>query len=129
MSLRNYDHPFARELQHLDDCIQALERTLLNTSEGDPLTIGAALELQRQQQHLTLVQGLAEHAHCLEDAVLLCQQHLILVEKRHSELTLRGKAHDLRHADAWWETEELMAYDAELIRKLQDDVERLLNRP
>lgn len=127
MPLRNYDHPFARELEHLNDRIQTLEKALIGTSDDDPLAIGDALELYRERQHQALVQALSEHAHSLEEALTLCHQHLILLERRHSALTLRGGAHDLRHADAWWETEELLAYDAELIRRLEEDLARQSN--
>ncbi len=117
-------HPFAHEFTRLDNVIERLEAHLGGRSPDDPLKTGDRLELKAARRQRALLQEIDELSADLSTGLDTCHHRLREVERRRIELSANGHAHDLRHADAWWETETQTDYLAYLIRLLEAELQR-----
>ncbi len=113
------EHPFAHELERLDDQIDRLEAQLNETTPDDSRQVGERLELGQLRDHQALLTELINSDGEPGDLLEHCRRRLRSAERAHALTYTNGRAHDLRHADEWWETEDQIDYLADLIRQLE----------
>lgn len=112
-------NPLVHELKRLNGTIRRLEAEVSDTPSGDPLRVGDRLELDLLRQQRALLTDLVESDGDLGDLLEECRRRLRAAERKHTRIYENGQAHDLRHADEWWATEDQIDYLADLIRQLE----------
>ncbi len=108
-----------RELSRLDTELVRLEAHLSTYAPDDPHSIGDRALLRAQSAHyqwLTKIAGSTTDAAVLLDR---CTARLMDLEQQHAVLTANGGAHDLRHAETWWDTLHAIQCLVDLVNRLR----------
>lgn len=106
------------EMTTLAHNIEILEKSLRRYATDDAAIAGNVSLLQIQQHSLGLLYTLQPYSAdtlCLLEA---CRTHLKIVTAVHLRLSREGEAHDLRHAEAWWQTLNEMEFLADFTNRL-----------
>lgn len=112
---------FDRELSRIDTEVVRLEAHLNSFAPDDPHGIGDRSLLRAQRGHRQWLAELAQWVNDSDTALDQCAARLMDAEQRHAVIAANGGAHDLRHAETWWDTLHEIQCMVDLMNRLREN--------
>jgi hypothetical protein len=108
-----------REIAHLDSELIRLETHLATYALDDPHSMGDRALLRAQHAHRQWITRIIESQPDADMLLDRCTVRLMDMEQQHAKITANGGAHDLRHAESWWDTLHEIQCVTDLISRLR----------